>query len=254
MSYLVNAVTDIGNVKQTNQDSFFSIVANTAWGEMAFAVICDGMGGLQKGEVASNSVSLAFERWAKDFFRKLSAGSLLEVLKREWTLLAESYNRKIMEYGLGENIKLGTTLTVVLLHNNRYYLLNVGDTRCYLLHENLFLLTHDHTLVQREMDQGILTPEQAHVDPRRNVLLQCVGASERLLPDFYTGEYLPGDAFLLCSDGFRHEISEDEIYQILVPDQIISEEVMGERLRYLVDMVKSRQEKDNITALMIKAE
>ena len=254
MAYLDDAISDIAIKKQTNQDSYFSMVVATPLGEMAFAVVCDGMGGLQRGELASNSLSRAFAHWARDFFERNTEPSLSLSLRSEWHQLAETMNQRIMDYGLRENIKLGTTLVVLLLHNQRYYLLNVGDSRCYCLREGLTLRTHDHALVQREVDQGILTPREARTDKRRNVLLQCVGASERIRPDFFEGEYQPGDAFFFFFFVFRHEISEEEILTTLYPSYLCSEEEIHSRIHYLVETVKMRGEKDNVTALLVKAE
>ena len=95
-------------------------------------------------------------------------------------------------------------------------------------------------------------PEDAERHPQRNVLLQCIGASQEVLPDFYRGTVFPGSLFLLCSDGFRHEISEQELYMQLQPSVLTTEEMMKERLVYLTELVKSRMEMDNISAVVMK--
>ena len=117
----------------------------------------------------------------------------------------------------------------------------------------VYQLTKDQSLVQQQIDLGRVRPEDAERHPQRNVLLQCIGASEEVLPDFYRGTVLPGTLFLLCSDGFRHEISEQELFMQLNPSGLVNEEKMKERLVYLTELVKSRMEMDNISAVAIKA-
>lgn len=82
---------------------------------------------------------------------------------------------------------LGTTVTAILLTKNRYYIINVGDTRAYEISDNVTVMTRDHSVVAREIEQGIITPEQAKNDVRRSVLLQCIGASEEVYPDMFLG-------------------------------------------------------------------
>lgn len=82
---------------------------------------------------------------------------------------------------------LGTTVTAILLTENRYYIINVGDTRAYEISDNVTVMTRDHSVVAREIEQGIITPEQAKNDVRRSVLLQCIGASEEVYPDMFWG-------------------------------------------------------------------
>lgn len=135
-----------------------------------------------------------------------------------------------------------------------YYIANVGDSRIYQIRDELKQLTKDQTFVQREMDEGRMTYDEARRDSRRNVLLQCVGASEVIEPDFYTGMIDPGTMFLLCSDGFRHVIAAEELYQYLTPYRVLNEQAMKESLVYLTDLNKYRQEVDNISAALIRVD
>lgn len=114
-------------------------------------------------------------------------------------------------------------------------------------------LTQDQTLVAREIAAGRLTPEQAETDSRRSILLQCVGASPVVEPDFIRGYITQNASYLLCSDGFRHKISEDEIMAKLSPLAAPDEDKM-KRAVFLTDLVKYRKETDNITVLLVKAE
>ena len=112
-------------------------------------------------------------------------------------------------------------------------------------------LTKDQTYVQREIDMGRMTPEQAKTDPQRNVLLQCVGAGDYLEPDFYSGEVRTGENYMLCSDGFRHIITKQELYQYLNPHIADTPQKMQENMRYLTELNKRRKEQDNISVILI---
>lgn len=253
MDFMISAYTDVGIVKETNQDSLSVMILNTPQGRMTFAVLCDGMGGLAKGEVASAAVIHAFRRWATEELPKLCAAPLEDVtIRSQWEKIITDQNELIKTYGARQGVRLGTTAVVLLLTQNRSYLLNVGDSRAYLLRDGLYQLTADQTFVAREIALGHMTPEQALVDPRRNVLLQCVGASERVYPDMFFGDVQPGTVYMLCSDGFRHEITPQEIYEKLQPVRMTDEETMRRSAWELVELNKQRRERDNISVALIK--
>ena len=113
-------------------------------------------------------------------------------------------------------------------------------------------LTKDQTYVQYEMDLGHLTWEQAQTHPQRNVLLQCVGASDEIHPDYFVGDANPATTFILCSDGFRHVISPDEICEKFRPELLENEDIMLQNIVSLVELNKSRKEVDNISAAVIR--
>ncbi len=253
MNFMVSAHTDVGIVKETNQDSMSVMVVNTPQGRMAMGVLCDGMGGLAKGEVASASVIQAFRKWTLEELPKLCHAPLEDVtLRTQWEQIIRQQNQTIKDYGARQGVRLGTTAVVLLVTQTRYYLLNVGDSRAYLISDGLYQLTADQTFVAREIALGHMTPEQARVDPRRNVLLQCVGASEQVYPDMFFGDVHPNTVFMLCSDGFRHEITPREIYERFQPGALADEQSMHARAWELVELNKQRRERDNITVGLIK--
>ena len=149
---------------------------------------------------------------------------------------------------------IGTTLSAILMYEDRYYIIHVGDSRVYELTDKMEQLTQDQTLGAREIAAGRLTPEQAETDSRRSILLQCVGASPVVEPDFIRGYITQNASYLLCSDGFRHKISGDEIMAKLSPLAAPDEDKMKEGCIFLTDLVKYRKETDNITVLLVKAE
>ena len=123
----------------------------------------------------------------------------------------------------------------------------------YQIDSALNQLTTDQTFVAREVSKGNMTIEQAKVDKRRNLLLQCVGASKVVEPQVLLGTTKKG-AYMLFSDGFRHEITEEEIYESFIPKKLSNKKMMHKQMQYLIQQVKKRQEKDNISVILIKAE
>lgn len=253
MKFLTAAHSDVGIRKKTNQDSLLLKVADTDYGEVCFAVVCDGMGGLSKGELASATLIRLFSGWFEQEFPEiLYRGISPEYLCRNWEQLIYETNYRLGSYSAQNQVRLGTTVAALLISGNRYYIINVGDSRVYELADRVYQLTKDQTLVQREIDLGNLSPEEAEHDPRRNVLLQCVGASNVIAPEFVYGEVNGGSHFLLCSDGFRHVVSNEEIYEKLGPAAVRSEREMEENLRDMIELDKYRGEADNISGILIR--
>ncbi len=253
MNYIAMASSEAGLVKQTNQDSYFAQVVSGARGKLAFAVVCDGMGGLEKGEVASASVVQAFRRWVEERLPLMAQDEIDDQsIRSEWTEIAVSFNEKLKRYGRENQLRLGTTLTALLLTDQRYYCMNIGDTRAYELTDRLTQITEDHTVIAREVELGNLTEEEARTDPRRSVLLQCIGASEEIFPDLFFGDARRDAVYLLCSDGFRHEITGEEIYRYLRAEMCLSAAGMKQSLDALIRMNMERMETDNITAVAIR--
>ena len=253
MQVLTAYHTDIGTVKKTNQDSLCIHVAEAPDRTAVLAVVCDGMGGLSKGELASASVIRAFDNWfEEELLGQMDSVSADEIRSR-WAYLIQEQNLRIGAFGRANRMELGTTLTALLLMEKQFFVVaHVGDTRAYRIAKTAEQLTEDQTVVGREILQGILTPEEAEEDPRRNILLQCIGASKTLRPSFVEGVPRDGDVFLLCSDGFRHKVSAEEIAETFSPEKLVDEAIMTIRIKKLIELNKKRREKDNITALLVK--
>ncbi len=255
MRFLTAVHTDIGIKKKTNQDSALIMEAKSDKGNVLLTVICDGMGGLAKGEVASSTVIQAFSDWFEnDLAKILALDDPKNAIFDSWEKIALECNRKISKYARSNGISMGTTLNAMLFVANKYYIINIGDTRSYCIYDALYQLTKDQTFVQREMDMGRMTVEEARVSPQRNVLLQCVGASDFIQPDFFCGEFAQGQVFMQCSDGFRHIITADEIYQCFNPQVLVGEQAMVDNAVYLTELNKYRREQDNITVILVKVE
>ncbi|MDE6434722.1 MAG: protein phosphatase 2C domain-containing protein [Lachnospiraceae bacterium] len=252
MEYLSVICSDIGISKKVNQDAAITLQAATAKGNVLMAVVCDGMGGLSKGEIASSTVITEMQEWFEDVFPDLLYRNFtFDAIKNSWMDVMDELNERIRIYGEHLRINLGTTLTALLLVDDAYYICNIGDSRVYYLKDGIRQMTRDQSFVQQEIDVGRMTEEEAAHSDKRSVLLQCIGVGESVIPDFYSGEYSGASAFLLCSDGFRHVISNDEIWNCLDLEGLREECQMEEKVRYLIDVVKNRGEEDNITAVLV---
>lgn len=253
LDYIISASTDIGIKKDTNQDGLLVKSFNTKYGKMVFAVLCDGMGGLAKGEIASSETIRAFNDW---FCRSLP--SLLSekiedsLIRQQWSDIVRIQNERIKSYSHSLNLNMGTTVVAGLFTQNRMFLMNVGDSRAYEIMYGVRQITKDHTVVNDEVEKGILTPEQAKNDPRRNVLLQCIGASDSVYPGFYFEDVKSDAVYMLCSDGFIHEITENEIFSVMKPENMTDKITMKKNLDLLIETDKQRLEKDNISVIAIK--
>lgn len=253
MNVLIASCTDTGIRKAINEDSLCIRVARSEQGLVVLAVICDGMGGLASGEVASASVIQSFLNWFEtELPHELPQPDFQRIAAR-WNGIIQDQNQRIAAYGNQRGIELGTTLTAFLfVEQSEALIAHVGDCRLYCFTDRAELLTEDQTVVTREIKNGKITPEQAEQDPRRNVLLQCIGDSPVVEPVMMRRQVLPGEVYLLCSDGFRHRVSDAEMMQAFSPAVLTDEETMQRQAKAMVDLNMSRQEGDNITIALLK--
>lgn len=255
MRFLTAYGTDTGTVKTVNQDSICIKEAETELGTVLMAVVCDGMGGLEQGEVASAKMVEMLGCWfEEDLPFLLGTADYLNEVRYAWERMIKRVNQEIGAMGRELHIHSGTTVTAWIAFPDGSFLVgHVGDTRAYRISdENIQIITEDQTLVAREVKAHRLTEEEAATDPRRSVLLQCVGASRIVEPAFYTGRVTANECFLLCSDGFRHEIRPDEIKERLCPGSNRDERAMQANINALIELNMKRCEKDNISAVLIK--
>lgn len=253
MNFYIETITDQGVKRPSNQDRLYAQKFETEAGTYAFAVLCDGMGGLQHGEVASEALVSAFSAWAVQRFSELRVPLQDHTLREEWTRIIRDEHQRLQAYGEANQCRLGTTVTALLLSQERFFILNIGDTRAYELLETVRQLTVDHTVVADEVNRGNLTQQQAEEAPMRGMLTRCVGTGEHAYPDMFFGSTKRGAVYLLCSDGFRHYTTGEEMLSYLTPDASAPSQSIQHGEEMLVELVKSRGEKDNISAVAIYA-
>ena len=174
------------------------------------------------------------------------------VIRSQWGKIITDQNQIIKAYGARQGVRLGTTVVAMLLTQDRYFILNVGDSRAYELTSGIHQITADQTFVAREIAMGTMTLEEAAHDSRRNVLLQCVGASDEVYPDMFFGDVQANAIYMLCSDGFRHEITNEEIYEKLQPGVLFDDYTMQQHTLSLIELNKQRLEQDNISVVLVR--
>jgi protein phosphatase len=228
MRVRVGAASDIGQVREGNEDSFLLM-------DPLFAV-ADGMGGHRGGEVASELALKTIE----DLF-SAHEGSLTEQVERA--------NRAVFERSQSDRAVsgMGTTLTAALVQAAQVRLAHVGDSRAYLFRDGeLHLLTEDHTLVHRMVQEGEITEEEAENHPHRNIVTRALGVEGVVQVDEAVVEARPGDRILLCTDGLTGMVGGDEIAAVLrsTPDP-------QEAVELLVAAANRAGGIDNITAVIV---
>lgn len=236
-------ITDVGAVRHQNQDSYhIELLAE----DMALGIVCDGMGGAKAGNVAS----------------QLAVETFLETAKaqppEQWRNEPEALLHFAAEQANGAvhfraNVDadcrgMGTTMVVALVVGDRAYILNIGDSRCYLVQpEGISRITRDHSLVEDLVARGQITPEQARQHPQKNLITRALGAESRLRADLFRQPMEPGDALLLCSDGLSNVVSDQELlYEVLHGGPA------EDCCRRLLDIALSRGAPDNVTAVLLQ--
>lgn len=267
MEYKICVSTDRGTVKEVNQDAAsVKVAATRTYGRILFAVLCDGMGGLSCGEVASSMAVKKFENWfvtelpnalaATNATEKLdepdAQSGCMDEIAREWNILAQDINSELINYGSSNFLQLGTTVVCVIVIDDEFLIMNIGDSRAYLTGDSgTELLTHDQSVVQDMLDRGLITPKEAETSSQKSVLLQCLGAAGSVSPQLVRGKVTAPATMLLCSDGLWRKLYQEEIRDTSRDAGRTDEVGMKAGLDRLIETVKSRGETDNITAVEI---
>ena len=229
------AATDVGLVRTTNQDEL--LIASPLF------AVADGMGGPAAGEVAA-ATAIKYLHEAFVAAGEPTADTLLEA--------AQAANRAVWNQAEAnpEMRGMGTTLVALALVNNgRLAIINIGDSRLYVLHEGeLRQVTSDHNLVAELVAEGRLSKEEAEFHPRRNVITRAIGVDPEVPADLFSLDPVAGDRFLLCSDGLFRELSDDRIAALL--RRLADPE---EAAKELVTEAKFRGGNDNVTVIVIDA-
>ena len=236
------AKTDIGLMRTSNEDSY---AAGELPGSVAWAVVCDGMGGAAGGNIASSTaVKLISERISSGYHKGMSSNSIRNVL----TSAITAANYSVFDAGQ-QNPELqgmGTTVVATILVDGVACIAHVGDSRAYLLSEGkLRQLTKDHSFVQEMVDNGRLTEAEAKDDPRKNIITRALGVAEELRIDFCEEFLDDSDVLLICTDGLTNFVTETEICEIT------SEAKYYEYAEKLVNRANKNGGGDNITVVTL---
>lgn len=234
--------TDKGRVRNDNQDSFF--IKNVS-DDCAFAVLCDGMGGANAGNVAS---SIAVETISEYIIKSYRPNMPEHITEKIMRGAVESANIRLFELSKGNSdLKgMGTTVVTVLVSGNIAYTLHAGDSRAYLFNGNqINRITTDHSVVQTLIDLGKITEEEAKTHPEKNVITRALGVKDTIYTDFNVTEFNKDNKILLCSDGLSNYFSDESLAKMFTEK---SPEALTEAL---VNFANNSGGSDNITAVII---
>lgn len=236
-------ITDPGCVRTQNQDAYMTeqLDRNTT-----LCVVCDGMGGAKSGNVAS---LLAVDVFVEEIRRTWHSGMDPEEIDRMLEGAVKLANFTVFDQAqqFEEFYGMGTTLVAALICGKTVTVVNVGDSRAYLVNKDgLRRITTDHSLVQMMVQRGELTPERARTYPGKNYITRAIGTESVVLCDVFHLHVERGDSVLLCSDGLSNMMDDQEI---------LFEVVHGVNKQYccqrLLDIAKNRGAPDNVTCIMV---
>lgn len=229
------ATTDIGTVRKVNEDDCLEAPEVGMW------CVADGMGGHEKGDVAS--------RMIVDYLNCLNSPEFYPLTTLQITERLRSVNTRLVEMGrmLPESSVIGSTVVVLLFDDEQAHCIWAGDSRIYRLRDGSFKqLTRDHSQVEEMVEAGLITAEEAEVHPSANVITRAVGANAHLELDVVSADLKPGDQFLLCSDGLNKVLTDNEIAEMI---RVCA---LNSTTDNLIERALERQARDNVTAILVQ--
>lgn len=241
----VTAKTDIGKVRSSNQDSYS---AGELPGGVAWAVVCDGMGGANGGNVASSvsvrMISHSIDEGYRNGMRPSSIRNMLESA-------ISGANACVFDMAKNDETLtgMGTTCVAALIADGMVYISHVGDSRAYIISKGgtLRQLTRDHSVVQNLLETGSITSEEAKNYPGKNIITRALGVEETVCVDFCEEEFSQDDILLICTDGLTNFVSDEDIINAT------SDGKYFEYAERLVELANSHGGGDNITVVSISA-
>ncbi len=233
--------TDIGKQRSSNQDAFFAVELGK---NTSLAIVCDGMGGANAGNIASQTaVKVISDYVMNSFSQKMDSESIEKML----SYAIESANLQIYDMSLkNEALKgMGTTVVVAVLKGNTAIISHVGDSRAYKIGETAEQLTRDHSVVQSLLESGKITPADAKSHPKKNVITRALGVEQDIVADTLITTLDEGESLLLCTDGLTGYV---DIAQIL---KIIKSKKQENVAQELIDCANNAGGGDNITVALL---
>ncbi len=247
---LIHGQTDVGSVREHNEDTISSDE------DIALAILADGMGGHRGGEMASAIAVSTIQELVTENIKKINSEDtdegtgysaesvvILKAVTQANTNVHESSEANAQYRGMG------TTVVVVLFYDNRFTVAHVGDSRLYRLRDHkLEQITRDHSLMQELIDRGFYTPEQARKSLNKNLVTRAIGIDSKVQVDIQEDIAMPGDIYLLCSDGVSDMLEDHLIESAMIDNSNDLEKATAEIIR----LSNEHGGKDNISALLVK--
>jgi serine/threonine protein phosphatase PrpC len=246
MNYHFCAKTDPGRARDNNEDS-------VVYDEPTLtAVLADGMGGYNAGEIASGMATAFIKSELSRWLTEAGPGIKAKEVRRAMEICVDNANRSIFN-SANSNANyagMGTTLVVGVFKDDKLVLGHIGDSRCYRLRAGLLeQITKDHSLLQEQMDAGLITPEQAATSSIKNLVTRALGVDESVLLEVNEHQVQVGDLYLMCSDGLSDMIDDYAIDKI-----VTSELVLEQKAAQLIDQANENGGRDNISVLLVEVQ
>ena len=235
---------DTGRARTNNEDS---VCIDEG---VSLAVLADGMGGYNAGEVASNMATSFIRTELGRWLREASSGATDTEVRRAMDICVDNANRAIFNAANSnpQYAGMGTTLVVAVFRAGRLLLGHVGDSRAYQLRDKrLTQATHDHSLLQKQIDAGLITTEQTSFSANKNLVTRAVGVEDTVLLETHVHEIMPGDIYLLCSDGLSDMLDDESIGQLLQAQPTLAAAGAA-----LIDAANDAGGKDNIAVILAR--
>ena len=235
-------ITDTGLVREENQDAY----AVKTVGQYTVAVVCDGMGGTNGGQLAS---STAVEAYQEQIEQQLRDGMSAQQIGQASSYCVSLANDAIRQEAAARPgyERMGTTLVSAIARDEMAVITNIGDSRAYLITRGgITRISKDHSVVEDMIDRGELTLEAARHHPKRNLITRALGPERKTNADTFPVEWKQGDFLLLCSDGLVNTVSDQEILF-----EVIHNGEPGDCLSRLLALSHQRGAPDNVTAVLL---
>jgi protein phosphatase len=245
MLFEIHAKTDTGRARENNEDSV-SFDAGTN-----LTILADGMGGYNAGEVASGMATTFIKSEMSRWLTQAGKSANNKELRRAIEICVDNANRSIFNAANSnpQYVGMGTTLVVGVFQGDRAMLGHIGDSRCYRLrNRELVQITKDHSLLQEQLDAGLITPEQAEMSSNKNLVTRALGVEDTVMTEINEHRIEAGDLYILCSDGLSDMVADPQICQIAADNTDLT--VMGDQL---VDAANAAGGRDNISVILVRA-
>jgi PPM family protein phosphatase len=237
---------DTGRARTNNEDSV------SLDESVALAVLADGMGGYNAGEVASNMATTFIRTELGRWLREAGEDATDTEVRRAMDICVDNANRAIFNAANSnpQYAGMGTTLVVAVFRGQRLLIGHVGDSRAYRLRAGrLQQITRDHSLLQEQIDAGLITPEQAAFSANKNLVTRAVGVEDTVLLETHLHEVQPGDLLLMCSDGLSDMLDDTSITQVLQMHDSLAAAGAA-----LIEAANDAGGKDNISLILVRAD
>lgn len=241
---IIHSKIDKGIVRNSNQDAF---IAGQLAENITFAIVCDGMGGANAGNIASEIAVKTVSEYLYNSFRD---NMTLNDFERTLKNAISSANLLIFNKAVKDDALkgMGTTIVAAIVKDNDAIIAHVGDSRIYLLNDEIKQLTKDHSIVQTLIENGEISPDDAKHHPRKNVITRALGVEAEVVADFDELTLNTNDTLLLCTDGLTNYVPEANIYEIFKQNDL---SLVSETL---VSKANENGGGDNITVVTLTAE